>query len=55
VNGSGRVLWELLAEPRTEAELTAALVARYEIDEARAAADVAGFVADLRRRGILED
>jgi hypothetical protein len=54
VNGSGRFLWELLAEPRTEADLVTALVERYEIDEARAAADVAGFVADLRQRGVLE-
>jgi hypothetical protein len=55
LNGSGRVLWERLAEPCTEAELTAALVAAYGIDEQRAAADVGGFLADLRQRGILEE
>lgn len=55
VNGSGRVLWELLTEARTEEDLTAALVDRYGIDESLAAADVAGFLADLRQRGILED
>jgi hypothetical protein len=55
VNGSGRFLWELLAEPRTETDLVTALVERYGIDEARAAADVAAFVADLRQRGVLED
>ncbi len=55
VNGSGRVLWELLAEPRTQDELTAALVDRYGIDQSVAASDVAGFVADLRHRGIVED
>jgi hypothetical protein len=55
VNGSGRVLWELLTEPRTEAELTSALVERFEIDQPRAAADVTGFVGDLRQRGLLED
>jgi hypothetical protein len=55
VNGTGRVLWELLTEPRTEAELTTALVERYQIAEALAATDVAGFVGDLRQRGLLED
>ena len=55
VNGSGRVLWELLAEPRTESELVAALVERYGIDVSTATANVADFVADLRQRGIVED
>jgi hypothetical protein len=55
VNGTGRVLWELLTEPRTEAELTTALVERYQIAEGQAATDVAGFVGDLRQRGLLED
>jgi sensor domain CHASE-containing protein len=55
VNGSGRVLWELLAEPRTEAELQAALIERYGIDTQRAARDVAAFLSELRRRNVLED
>jgi len=53
LNGSGRVLWEALTEPRTEPELAAALVERYGIDESRAATDVAAFLADLRARGLL--
>ena len=55
LNGSGRVLWEALAELCTEAELTSALVDRYEIDEARAAADVAQFVDALRARRLLTE
>ena len=55
LNGSGRVLWEALAEPRTEAELAAELVSRYGIDEGRAAADVATFVGDLRARRLLDE
>jgi Coenzyme PQQ synthesis protein D (PqqD) len=55
VNGSGRVLWEALAEPRSPAELEGLLVDRYGIDEARARADVAQFVADLRDRGLVVD
>jgi hypothetical protein len=55
LNGSGRVLWEHLVEPCTEADLVEALVKTYGIDEARAAADVAGFVTDLRARGLLAE
>jgi Coenzyme PQQ synthesis protein D (PqqD) len=55
LNGSARVLWErLAAQSSTEQELAAALVDTYGIDAERAAADVAGFVADLRRRGLLD-
>jgi Tfp pilus assembly PilM family ATPase len=54
VNGSGRVLWERLAEvPSSEQQLTEALVDRYGIDEERAAADVAQFLDDMRRRNLL--
>ncbi len=55
LNGSGRVLWEELREPRSEADLAAALVREYGIDESRAATDVAAFVADLRARDLLLD
>jgi hypothetical protein len=56
LNGSGRTLWERLAESScTEAELTAALVEEYGIDEHRAATDVAGFLAELRRRRLLTE
>jgi hypothetical protein len=54
LNGSARVLWERLAEPATEADLCAALVAHYGIDDERAAADVAAFLDDARRRGLLQ-
>ena len=53
LNGSGRVLWEALAEPRTESDLARALVEHFDIDEARAHADVATFLADLRARGLV--
>jgi hypothetical protein len=53
VNGSGRVLWEALTEPRTESELVATLVDRYGIDELRARTDVASFLDELRRRDLL--
>jgi hypothetical protein len=55
LNGSARVLWERLAEPCTEAELVTALREQYDVDEQRATTDVAGFLADVRRRGLLDE
>ena len=54
LNGTGRVLWEALVDPRTDSELVSALVEKYGIEEERAAADVAAFLGDLRDRGLLE-
>jgi Coenzyme PQQ synthesis protein D (PqqD) len=53
LNGSGRLLWERLGESCTDSELTGALIEQYGIGEERAATDVAGFLAELRRRGLL--
>jgi hypothetical protein len=55
LNGSARVLWERLDAPCTESDLVAALVEHFGIDPERAAADVTGFVAELRRRELLAD
>lgn len=53
LNGTGRFLWERLAEESSEPDLVAALVDRYGIDEARAQADVASFLGDARRRDLI--
>ncbi len=55
LNGSGRTLWERLGTPATEADLVAVLLDGYDIDEARATADVTTFVADLRQRDLVTD
>ena len=55
LNGSGRVLWEALADSRTESELVAVLVGTFGIDEDRATSDVASFVGQLRGRGLIDD
>jgi hypothetical protein len=55
LNGTARVLWERLTKPCTESDLVAALVDAYEIDEQRAATDVASFLEDLRRRRLLTE
>jgi hypothetical protein len=53
LNGSGRVLWEHLADSTSKGELVAALVDAYGIDEGLASTDVDAFLADLRARGLL--
>lgn len=53
VNRTGSVLWPLLAEGATRAELAAALVERFGIEEARAATDVDAFVEFLAGRHLL--
>lgn len=53
VNGSGRLLWERLADGCTEVDLVAGLIDRFGVDEQRAIADVAAFLDQLRKRGLL--
>jgi hypothetical protein len=53
VNGSGAVLWELLAHGTTRATLVDRLVEAYAIDEHRAEEDVERFLAELEQRGLL--
>jgi hypothetical protein len=53
LNGSGRLLWERLAEPCDAATLTEALVAEYGIESDSASSDVEAFLADLGERDLL--
>ena len=55
LNGTGKLLWERLVQGATEEELTALIVAEYEIDAATAEADVARFLSSLRERGVIEE
>ena len=55
LNESGKFLWEHLAENTTREALIAALLAEYEVEEARAAADVDAFLATLGELGVLAD
>jgi hypothetical protein len=54
LNETGRYVWELLAAERTIDDLTAALVARWELDEAAARADVESFINEIDGMGLLE-
>lgn len=53
LNETGRFLWERIAQGIEEADLVAALLAEYVVDEATAKAAVARFAAQLRDKGFL--
>ena len=55
LNDSGAFLWEALAQGATEAELKAALLETYDVDEARAEADVNAFVSRMREANFLDE
>lgn len=55
LNPSGRTLWERLMESTTEADLVSALVGTFGIERDRAETDVASFLAELRRRNLLDE
>ena len=49
----GAFLWELLPQAETPEELLRAVLEEYDVEEARAAADIAEFLDKLRRMEIL--
>jgi hypothetical protein len=53
-NAVGSLLWKMLAEGASRAELADRIVAEFGIDEADAHHDVECFVADLEKGGLLE-
>ncbi|RLV47492.1 PqqD family protein [Nocardioides mangrovicus] len=53
LNGTGAVLWKVLADGADEDGLVAALTSAYDVDEAQARADVAAFVAHCQELGVL--
>ena len=55
LNDSGALLWQILAQGATEAELKAALLETYDVDEARAEADVSAFVSRMREANFLDE
>jgi hypothetical protein len=52
-NRTASVVWSALAEGATRAELAAALVAAFDVDEARAAADVEALLRQLGAHRLL--
>ena len=54
LDGVGKKIWDSVVEGRSIGEITAIITAEYEVDEARAQADVVEFAGDLVERGLLE-
>ena len=54
-NPAATLMWQHLERGTTEEALVQAIVADFEVDEARAAEDVRAFLADCRRRELLAD
>jgi hypothetical protein len=53
-NGVGTRLWVLLAEGRTEAELSNFLAQRFAVGAEQAQADVRNFLAELQEAGLVQ-
>ena len=53
LGGIGGTIWDVLAEPRSVAEIEAQIMAEYDVDAETCHADVAAFLADLERNGLV--
>lgn len=53
LNGSGALLWRMLAANTTRAEMVGALLDAYDVEESTAAADTDAFLEALTRQGLL--
>jgi hypothetical protein len=55
LNAAGSCIWEHLAEPCSVDDLTTAVMERFDVDGARARADVQTFLTAMSRLGLLEE
>ena len=55
LNGTGAFIWNQLQDDTDEAAIVKAMMAEYDVDEARAAQAVATFVQNLRDNGFLAE
>ena len=55
LNGTGRILWQLLLSDVSEEKLVEALLSEYDIDRRTAEADTAKFIEELRSLDLLSD
>lgn len=55
LNGTGSVLWPLLAEGATEARMVTALTSRFPVEAVQARADVHAFVDRLRALALVDE
>lgn len=55
LNETAEIIWNRLTDGAEMDELVQALLAEYDVDEARARASVEKFVGQMREHGFLED
>lgn len=55
LNGPAALIWEGLASGKDEAGIVSAMLAEFEVTEKEARADVAGFLKELARAGLLTE
>jgi hypothetical protein len=53
-NGTGSLIWQALATPKTLSELIAAVVDEYDVEPRQAEQDVAQFVGEMRGAGLVD-
>jgi hypothetical protein len=53
-NGTGTLIWKLLASPRSVAALASAVAQEYEVDPEQAENDVTSFVNEMKAVGLVE-
>ena len=54
LNPTATIIWQALAQPRTATQVADAVSAVFEVDAARALADVSGFLADFADRDLIQ-
>lgn len=50
----GAVIWEALSEPKSVSELCGTVLDRFEVDERQCSTDIIGFLAHLKKSGLVE-
>jgi PqqD family protein of HPr-rel-A system len=55
LNPTGAAIWDLLAEPRSLAELRTALLEHFEVDSETLSTDLSDLLDELRRHGLIDE
>ena len=53
-NGTGTLIWKVLASPKTIAQVAAAVAEEYDVEPAQAERDVMNFVSEMKGVGLVE-
>jgi hypothetical protein len=53
-NGTGTLIWKLLASPKTISQVAAAVAEEYDVEPAQAERDVTDFVSEMKGVGLVE-